>query len=52
MKKLKLSNDVSLIIKNNPKTPRVACVLFFEIKNKDVKPGVYTLLKRLFLLIC
>ena len=49
MKKLKLSNDVSLIIKNNPKTPRVACVLFFEIKNKDVKPGVYTLLKRLFL---
>lgn len=48
MKKIKLKNNVSLVIKNNKKTPRIAFSLMFELKNQEFKAGVYTLLKRLF----
>ena len=48
MKKINLSNEVSLVLKHNAKTPRTSVVLFFELKENDYKAGVFSIMKRLF----
>ncbi len=49
MEKLVLKNNMRLICKKAPNTPRVAVTCFIDIDRKENTPGVYSLLNRLFL---
>ena len=47
MKKELLSNNIELVIKQNPKTPRIALDVAFELNIKENKPGLYSIMNRL-----
>lgn len=49
MKNLTLDNNISVVIKQNKNTPRIALCFYFKIEEPEKKAGTYTLLNRLFL---
>lgn len=44
-----LDNNISVVIKQNKNTPRIAMCFYFKIEEPEKKAGTYTLLNRLFL---
>ena len=44
-----LDNKIEVLYKRNKNTPRVALCFNISLNNPDVKPGVYTLMSRLFM---
>lgn len=49
MKKIKLSNGITVILKQNKNTPRTAVTFYLSLENYEKIPGVYDILNRLFL---
>ncbi len=49
MEKISLNNEISTVVKVNSNTPRVALSLYFRVNTPEKKPGINTLLNRLFM---
>lgn len=47
MEKIKLANNLSVVLKTNKNTPRIALSFYIQIAKPENKAGVYTLLNRL-----
>lgn len=49
MKKIKLSNGITVVLKFNKNTPRIALSFYLSLENQEKRAGIYDLLNRLFL---
>lgn len=49
MKKIKLKNGITVILKINKNTPRTALSFYLSLENYEKRAGIYDLLNRLFL---
>lgn len=49
MHKLNLKNNITAVLKQNKNTPRIALSLYLRINTPEEKPGVHTILNRLFM---
>ncbi len=49
MNKLKLKNGITVILQENKNTPRTAITFYLCLDKPEEKPGVYSILNRLFL---